>query len=80
MRVAREDLTRFLRGHRAADHLLRAATLRRLRELSPEASRAQYDALVRSWEAARQPGEPPALDRRAIEARVALRRRLAAGR
>jgi hypothetical protein len=71
----RDHLERLRRGHA----ILRDLRLRQLRELSEADSRAQYDRLVRTWQA--QAGDrDPALDRRAIEQRVALRRRLAGRR
>ena len=78
--VSRDDLKRFLDGHRAADARLRRETLRRLPTLSVEAARAEYDALWRVWERTRTHGDVAALDRRAIQDRVALRRRLAGRR
>lgn len=75
--VSRRDLKRFLDGHRAADARLRDETLRRLPSLTVDEARVEYDSLCRVWEASRSPGGERALDRRAIEDRVALRRRLA---
>lgn len=76
MRVSRDDLQRFLEGHRAANARLRDDALRRVRSLSVEEARAEYDSLCRVWETSRGLGDQAALDRRAIEERVALRRRL----
>lgn len=76
MRVSRDDLQRFLEGHRAANARLRDDALRRLRSLSVEEARAEYDSLCRVWETSRRLGDQAALDRRAIEERVVLRRRL----
>jgi len=78
--VSRDDLKRFLDGHRAADARLRRETLRRLATLSVDAARAEYDALCRIWERTRTLGNVAALDRRAIQDRVALRRRFAGRR
>ena len=78
--VSRDDLKRFLDGHRAADVRLRRETLRRLPTLSVEAARVEYDALWRVWERTRTRGDVAALDRRAIQDRVAFRRRLAGRR
>ena len=75
--VSRGDLKRFLDGHRAADARLREETLRRLASLTVDEARVEYDSLCRVWEASRSPEGERALDRRAIEDRVALRRRLA---
>ncbi len=75
--VSRRDLERFLNGHRAADARLREETLRRLASLTVDEARVEYDSLCRVWEASRSPGGESALDRRAIEDRVAFRRRLA---
>ena len=75
--VSRGDLERFLDGHRAADARLREETLRRLASLTVDEARVEYDSLCRVWEASRSPEGERALDRRAIEDRVALRRRLA---
>lgn len=78
--VSRDDLKRFLDGHRAADARLRRETLRRLATLSVDDARAEYDALCRIWDNTRTLGDIAALDRRAIQDRVALRRRLAGRR
>jgi len=74
-RDVQDHLQRLRRGHA----ILRELRLRELRSLSVADARAQYDDLVQTWQA------PPrdrgaALDRRAIEHRIALRRRLAGGR
>lgn len=74
--VTRDDLRRFLDGHRAANLRLRREALRRLAALSVEEARAEYDSLCRVWETSRLLGDLAALDRRAIAERVALRRRL----
>lgn len=71
----RDHLDRLRRGHT----ILRALRLRELCTLTADESRAQYDALVRLWEAQRA-ALGAALDRRAIGDRVALRRRLAGRR
>ena len=78
--VRHEDLKRFLDGHRAAGARLRAEALRRLASLTVEESRAEYDSLCRVWETSRKLGDQAALDRRAIEARLAVRRRFAGER
>ncbi len=75
--VSREDLDRFLQGHRTADALLREQTLRRLSSLTVEEARVEYDSLCAVWEMSRGTGDQAALDRWAIADRVALRRRLA---
>lgn len=80
MRVSRDELKRFLDGHRAADARLRKEALRRLPLLSLEEGRAEYDSLCRVWEASRGSGDEAAIDRRAIQDRVALRRRLSGRR
>ena len=74
--VSREELKRFLEGHRAADARLREEALRRLAALSVDEARSEYDSLCRVWEAFRGLGDEAVLDRRAIHERVALRRRL----
>lgn len=76
MPVSREDVQRYLDGHRAAEARLREEALRRLRSLTVDEARAEYDSLCRVWEASRALADQVALDRRAIEDRVALRRRL----
>ncbi len=78
--VSRADLRRFLEGHRAADARLREETLRKLPALSTEEARAEYDSLCRVWETSRLEEGADALDRGAIEERIALRRRLAGRR
>jgi hypothetical protein len=80
MPVSSEALRQFLDGHRAAGRLLRRQTLRQLALLTEDESRAEYDALCRVWEASGSIEASPALDRRALEDRVALRRRLAGWR
>ncbi|HET7875891.1 MAG TPA: hypothetical protein VFN71_10230 [Methylomirabilota bacterium] len=77
MPVSGEDLRRFLEGHRVADRLLREEELRRVRSLTVEAAREEYDMLWRLWAASPKDGDQAALDRRGIEERVALRRKLA---
>jgi hypothetical protein len=74
-RDVRDHLQRRRRGHA----ILRELRLRELRTLSVADARAQYDDLVQTWQA--QPRDlGAALERRAIEQRVALRRRLAGRR
>jgi len=71
----RDHLERLRRGHA----VLRQLRLAELRDLTVDQARAQYDQLVRTAQA--QIGERgPELERRAIEERVALRRRLAGRR
>ena len=77
MTVSRADLKRFLDGHRTAERVLRAETLRRLASLTEEEARTEYDSLCHVWEASRSGGNTQAMDRQAIDQRVALRRRLA---
>jgi len=74
--ISRDDLKRFLDGHRVADARLRQETLRRLASMSVEEARVEYDSLCRVWERSRPLDDGAALDRRAIQDRVALRRRL----
>jgi hypothetical protein len=71
----RDHLDRLRRGHA----ILRRLRLRELASLGEADARDQYDALVRGWDAVRR-DRGPELERRAIEQRVALRRRLAGGR
>ena len=78
--VTRHDLERYLRGHRAADAVLRGQTLQRLTSLTPDESKAEYESLCAVWEMSRGRGDQAALDGRAIADRVALRRRLAGTR
>jgi hypothetical protein len=67
----RDHLERLRRGHA----ILRELRLGELRTLSVDEARLQYDQLVRAGETQfRDRG--PELERRAIEERVALRRRL----
>jgi hypothetical protein len=74
-RDIRDHLQRLRRGHA----ILRDLRLRELRTLSIVDAREQYDRLVETWQA--QPRDlGAALERRAIEQRVALRRRLAGRR
>ena len=71
----RDHLDRLRRGHA----ILRDLRLRQLRTLSVADSDAQYDALVQVGQTQRYAlGET--LERRAIEQRVELRRRLAGRR
>ena len=78
--VSRDNLERFLRGHRTADAVLREQTLQRLASLTPDEARAEYESLCAVWEMSRGRGDQAALDGRAIADRVALRRRLAGTR
>ena len=71
----RDHLQRLRRGHA----ILRDLRLRQLQTLSVDEARVQYDALVRTWQSQRA-DLGKALERRAIEQRVALRRRLAGRR
>ncbi len=76
MAVSPNDLRRYLEGHRAADARLREETLRRLSLLTVDRARQEYDSLCQVWAISRNFGGQAALDRRAIDDRVALRRRL----
>ena len=80
MAVSGADLKRYLDGHRKAERVLRAETLRQLASLTVEQARDEYDSLCRVWEMSRALENPAELDRRAIEERVALRRRLSSRR
>jgi hypothetical protein len=80
MAVSGADLRRYLDGHRRAERVLRAETLRRLASLTVEQARDEYDSLCRVWEMSRALADPAGLDRRAIQERVALRRRLSSRR
>jgi hypothetical protein len=71
----RDHLQRLRRGHA----MLRELKLREVRTLSIADARAQYDALVQTWQAQRG-HRGDALERRAPEQRVELRRRLAGRR
>jgi len=70
-----DHLQRLRRGHA----ILRELRLRELRTLSIADARAQYERLVQMWQA-RPRDLGAALERQAIEQRVALRRRLAGRR
>jgi len=80
MTISGADLKRYLDGHRRAERVLRAETLRLLASLTVEQARDEYDSLCRVWEMSRSIEDPVGLDRRAIEERVALRRRLSGRR
>ena len=80
MTVSGADLNRYLDGHRRAERVLRAETLRRLASLTVEQARDEYDSLCRVWETSRALADPAALDRRAIADRIVLRRRLSGRR
>jgi hypothetical protein len=67
----RDHLERLRRGHA----ILRKLRLEELRTLSVDAARLQYDQLVRTGQT-QSHDRGPELERRAIEERVALRRRL----
>jgi hypothetical protein len=71
----RDHLERLRRGHA----ILRDLRLGELRTLSVDEARLQYDQLVRAGQA-QSHDRGPELERRAIEERVALRRRLAGRR
>ena len=76
MTVSGAELKRYLDGHRRAERVLRAETLRRLTSLTVEQARDEYDSLCRVWEMSRALVDSAEVDRRAIQERVALRRRL----
>jgi hypothetical protein len=79
MNLARVDVRDHLERLRRGHALLRELRLRELRSLSLDEARAQYDRLVRTWQA--QPRDlGSALEQRAIEQRVTLRRRLSGRR
>ena len=80
MAVSHADLKRYLDGHRRAERVLRAETLRRLGVLTVEQARDEYDSLCRVWEMSRTLADSAGLDRRVIEERVALRRRFSGRR
>jgi len=80
MAVSGVDLKQYLDGHRRAERVLRAETFRRLASLTVELARDEYDSLCRVWETSRALADSAALDRRAIQERVALRRRLSGRR
>jgi len=80
MAVSGADLKRYLDGHRKAERVLRAETLRQLASLTVEQARDEYDSLCRVWEMSRTVADSAALDRRAIQERVALRHRLSGRR
>jgi hypothetical protein len=67
----RDHLERLRRGHA----ILRELRLAELRTLSVDEARLQYDQLVRAGQTQFHDRRPE-LERRAIEERVALRRRL----
>jgi len=67
----RDHLERLRRGHA----ILRELRLGELRTLSVDEARLQYDQLVRAGQT-QSHDRGPELERRAIEERVALRRRL----
>ncbi len=74
--ISREDLTRFVDGHRAAEAHIREETVKRLRLLTVDEARAEYESLCHVWETAvRSPADEQAINRLGIEDRVALRRR-----
>jgi hypothetical protein len=80
MAVSGADLKRYLDGHRRAERVLRAETLRRLASLTVEQARDEYDSLCRVWEMSGALADSAGLDRRAIQERVALRHRLSGRR
>lgn len=65
MAVSREDLRRYLDGHRRADKRRRDETLRRLVELTVDGARAEYDSLCRVWE--NRPDVPARFERAGAE-------------
>ena len=80
MMISGADLKRYLDGHRRAERVLRAETLRRLASLTVEQARDEYDSLCRVWEMSRALDDPAGPNRRAFPERVALRRRLSGRR
>jgi hypothetical protein len=80
MVVSSADLRQYLDGHRRAERVLRAETLRRLASLTVEQSRDEYDSLCQVWDMSGALEDPAGLDRREIQERVALRRRISGRR
>ena len=76
MAVSKEDLKRFVEGHRVANALVLEATWRRLATLSVEEAREEYDGLCRLWESSPARHDLGDLDRIRVEELVKLRQRL----
>jgi len=74
--LSREDVKRFIDGHRVLNALVRAGTWRRLAMLTVEEARQEYDALCQVWESDPTRHELGDLDRLRIDELVTLRRRL----
>ncbi len=76
MAVSKEDLKRFVEGHRVFNALVREETWRRLATLTIEEAREEYDALCRLWESNPTRDDLGDLDRVQINELAELRRRL----
>lgn len=76
MAVSKEDLKRFVEGHRVFNALVREETWRRLATLTVDEAREEYDALCRLWEANPARGDLSDLDRVGIGELVKFRQRL----
>lgn len=76
MAVTREDLKRFIEGHRVVNALAREETWRRLATLSVEKARQEYDGLCRLWGSNPARHELGDLDRMRLDELVRLRQRL----
>jgi hypothetical protein len=76
MAVAREDLKRFVEGHRVVNALVREETWRRLATLTVEEAREEYDGLCQLWSSNPARHELGDLDRIRLDELVRLRQRL----
>lgn len=76
MAVAREDLKRFVEGHRVVNALVRKETWRRLATLTLEEAREEYDGLCQLWSSNPARHELGDLDQMRLDELVRLRQRL----
>jgi len=76
MPVSKEDLKRFVEGHRVFNALVREETRRRLAALAVDEAREEYDLLCRLWESNPTRDDLSDLDRIRIDELVKLRQRL----
>lgn len=72
----KKALRQFVDGHAAADKFIAEEQARRLKALTVEESRAEYEALYAVWEANRPREGMDLLQQRRTEELVELRRRL----
>lgn len=76
MAVTKENLKKFVEGQRAFNALVREETWRRLKTLTVEEAREEYEALCRLWASNPARDDLGDLERMRIDELVKLRQRL----